>query len=736
MSSTSALSTCSSPSPSPSPSPSKPPHSPLDDYYPTPIEDIRDKEYPHLKDEVYLDHAGMTIYSKSLLENTNKVLLSSIYGNPHSQSFSSQNSTRLIISTRLQVLDLFKADPLEYDVAFTLNSTHSIKILSTLFQDHFKSFNYAYNLNSHTSLIGVRNICENYQTFETPSDIIQATTNSDPLLIAWPGQSNFNGERFPINEWNSIFKSKFENSYTLLDAASLSTTSPPNLSDSKTSPDFTVISFYKMFGLPDLGGLIFKKSTASKIFKNKKYFGGGTVDSLSLDSDFFAFKEQLTSIIEDGTVPIHSIIQLSQAIETNSEIYGSFDNISSYTSNLTRYTIERLSNLKYKNGTSMVELYTSGIGGGPIISFSLKNINDEFIGYHSFEKYTSLQNISLRTGTLCNIGGIKRYLNRQDFEIKRDYKKGHKCGDFMDIMEGKPTGVIRISFGAMTLYSEIEFLIEKIKDFLIDDLQITSTSNQDIKIEKLVVYPIKSCQGFDVPLNESWKVTNDGLEFDRLFVIVNLLDGKPLNLKNYKKMCYLKPIISKDKRKITIVDTFNDNNSITIDVNFANLDLHVISSHKYMAVFDSFSINFFKKLLGIPCTIATSAIIGENLQAKSSFLLINSDSFNSIGDELDKSQIRRFRSNIIISGAKPFIEDDWNGVKIGATHNPIILNKIDNCDRCHMITITEDGKVDPNLFMKLSKFRKFNGKVYFGINLNVEQLGQGYLSVGDKITVV
>lgn len=87
-----------------------------------------------------------------------------------------------------------------------------------------------------------------------------------------------NGERLPL-EWSSRVRGspQHENTYTLLDAAALVSTTPLDLCDHATAPDFVSISFYKIFGFPDLGALIVRKASA-RVLRPRKYFGGGTTD--------------------------------------------------------------------------------------------------------------------------------------------------------------------------------------------------------------------------------------------------------------------------------------------------------------------------------------------------------------------------------------------------------------------------------------------------------------------------
>ncbi|GME86475.1 unnamed protein product [Ambrosiozyma monospora] len=434
--------------------------------YPRPVEQIRKESYPHMADNVYLDHAGMTIYSKELVLASSEMLLKNLFGNSHSHSGPSTRSENVTQKTRNQVLQMFSADPKVFDVAFTLNATHAIKTVGLCFKDCFDDFDYFYNLNCHTSVVGVRELASKSTSFNDMDDL---NLESDKqCLISWTGQSNLNGERYPINEWNKEIKDRSPTSYTLLDAASLSTTAPPDLSDHETFPDFMAVSFYKMFGMPDIGGLIFKKEAAKKILPHKKYFGGGTVDAVALDIPYKEFKDDLYSIVEEGTLPIHSIVQLSEAIRIHNSIYGSYKNISSYVKELTQYAIRRLQSLTYKStGAPMVVIHSPNLPNqGPIIAFSLRNSKNEAIGYFDFEESVSLGGLSVRSGGMCNVGGIQKWLGRDTNDIIRDYNAGHTCGGAMDIVDGKPTGLLRVSFGAMSLKEEVDTLVDRIVDFL------------------------------------------------------------------------------------------------------------------------------------------------------------------------------------------------------------------------------------------------------------------------------
>lgn len=60
-----------------------------------------------------------------------------------------------------------------------------------------------------------------------------------------------------------------------------------------------------------------------------------------------------------------------------------------------------------------------------------------------------------------------------------------------------------------------------------------------IRVERLFVFPIKSCAGFEV---KSWEVDGMGLRFDREWALVDG-NGFYINQKRVPKLCVVRPII-------------------------------------------------------------------------------------------------------------------------------------------------------------------------------------------------
>ncbi|KAJ8120656.1 hypothetical protein ONZ43_g2688 [Nemania bipapillata] len=388
------------------------------------IETIRKDEFPMLHDSIYLDHAGTTLYPKTLVDSFATEMVASLLGNPHSASASSQYTTLRIENIRHRVLRFFNADPAEYELVFVANATAGIKLVSDAFRGFPEGFDYRYHQACHTSLVGVRQEAENGLCLDSDDvdkwieggDLeVKIDPSSRPTLFAYPAQSNMDGRRYPLRWCHQVRRAGVNTGcqiYTLLDAAAYVATSPLDLSNAETAPDFAVVSFYKIFGFPDLGGLIVKRNTAS-VFKQRRYFGGGTVDMVvCLKEQWHASKTQsLHEALEDGTLPIHSILALDLALNAHQKLLT------------------------------------------------------------EFEKLATLKLFHVRTGGVCNPGGVAAALGLEPWEMKRNFSTGFRCGNENDIINGKPTGVIRVSLGAMSTLSDVEKFVAFIEEFYKEDHQ-------------------------------------------------------------------------------------------------------------------------------------------------------------------------------------------------------------------------------------------------------------------------
>ncbi|KAG9257043.1 MOSC N-terminal beta barrel domain-containing protein [Emericellopsis atlantica] len=622
------------------------------DEYDEGIERMRKIEYPMLQDATYLDHAGTTLPAKSFMETFAQDMILNLYGNPHSASGPSQRSADRIENVRSRLLTLFNADPSEYDLVFVSNTTAGVKLVSEGMRSLPGGFNFAHHQACHTSLVGVREEAQHARCFddEDAEQLLQGgaslfddCADTPDTLVAFTAQSHFDGKRYPLTWARDIrdcSPASQSRTYTLLDAASLAATSPLDLSDHDRAPDFTVLSLYKLFGFPDVGVLIVRLAAGS-VFSRRKYFGGGTVDMVITGKEQWHAPKMdlLHERLEDGTLPFHNIISVEAAIDTHQVLYGSMAQVSSHTSRLRKQLVNGLHALEHGNGNPLCKVYGEAGNGadfGPIVSFNLRNIAGAWLSLAEFDKIATLKQMHVRTGGMCSPGGLASALCLQPWEMKRNFSAGLRCGTDSDLTDGKPSGVIRVSFGAMSTASDVTRFLDFLKDFFIEDEPPNPTirttlhaSSRGLQVKSLSVFPIKSCGPFEIPPGVRWEVKREGLAWDREWCLVHRGSGQALSQKRYPQMALLKPELDFEQGTLRIScrgtpqlgsaevplslnpDLFEDNpRQISSRVCGESISTHYYKSQRINS--------FFSEALGIPCTLARFPAGGKGSGSRSS----------------------------------------------------------------------------------------------------------------------
>lgn len=453
---------------------------------------------------------------------------SNLLGNPHSQASASILSTLRIEAVRARVLEFFKADPEHFDLVFVANATAAIKLVMDGMggrmydQEGRGSFWYGYHADSHTSLVGVRECAAAGSKCFDSDDEVEIwlstagqespwpTKSVDRLgLFAYPAQSNMNGRRLPLS-WPGRIRSsnlpQHRHVYSLLDAAAFASTAQLDLSDFQNAPDFTALSFYKIFGFPDLGALLVRKE-AGPVLRRRTYFGGGTVDMVingvdDPDEAWYARKESsIHDAFEDGTPAFHNILALDTALDVHRRLYKSMAHVSRHTNYLAKVLYISLSALSHWNGLPVCVIYLgadSEYGNcktqGPTIAFNLRSYNGKWINKSHVEQLAIANNLQLRTGGVCNPGGISKFLNLSPREMRDAFTEGLRCGSGVDELHGKPTGIIRASLGAMSTLEDVGRLVEFIGLFV-------HKANQSV--EKPAMEVCKNANNTPLALTES-----------------------------------------------------------------------------------------------------------------------------------------------------------------------------------------------------------------------------------------
>lgn len=344
-------------------------------------------------------------------------------------------SGHLVDETREKTLRFFGADPEHFDLVFVANATAAIKLVMESFKDLSDTsrnleggeggFRYFYHIDCYNSVIGVRETADdNHYCFRNDAEVEQwlnGTSVRDEAaklgLFAHPGQSNMTGRRLPLR-WPGILRKSthlaHRDTYSLLDAAALATSCPLNkiFSEPDSAPDFTSLSFYKIFGYPDLGALIVRKASGRVLQKGRKYFGGGTVEPVFVLGKKPQFKRRdlIHESLEVGTLPFHNIVALSAALDTHERLYGPdpMTTISRHTSLLGKMLYDRMSTLVHSNGVKVCEIhgspeenYEDSTKQGATVAFNVVHSDGSFAPYTSVvETLANDRKIYVRSGQL------------------------------------------------------------------------------------------------------------------------------------------------------------------------------------------------------------------------------------------------------------------------------------------------------------------------------------------------
>ncbi|XP_054455993.1 molybdenum cofactor sulfurase [Anoplopoma fimbria] len=604
------------------------------------LKDVIEQEFTRIKGITYLDHAATTLYPECLLRDYFQDVSRNVYGNPHSHSPSSRLTQDTVDRVRYRVLQHFNATPEEYSVIFTSGCTAALKLVAESFPwrpqtESEAGSHFCYLTDSHTSVVGMRGLCCGRRVVALPVSPQEVenrartkgedVTCQTPHLFSYPAQSNFSGRKYPLSLVRGIQTRRLYPAcdhqgrwFVLLDAASHVSCSPLNLQECPA--DFIPISFYKIFGFPTgLGALLVRNDAAGML--KKTYFGGGTAAAYLSGEDYYVQAANISDRFEDGTVSFLDVIALNHGFEALYRITGGMHNIQQHTYGLARYTYMLLSSLCHGNGQPVAQIYTEGQFESPstqgaIVNFNLKDSHGQIIGYSQVDRMASLYNIHVRTGCFCNTGACQSFLGITNQQMRRNVQAGHVCGDSIDLVDGQPTGSVRVSFGYMSTFEDCQkFLnfvaqcfvekpvtvdqvrLEKLKtataasEGLHEDPPINITNGGTViaderakpteaslrgfghgdsnshreayTLTNIYIYPIKSCGAYEV---HDWPVGPLGLLYDRSWMVVNG-NGVCLSQKREPRLCLVRPQVHRPSNRLLLQASGMDSISVPLENN-------------------------------------------------------------------------------------------------------------------------------------------------------------------------
>lgn len=448
------------------------------------IDDLRATEYSRLDagEHIYLDYTGGGLYAEKQLREHQQLLLSHVFGNPHSSNPTSLDATHFVEQARQSVLRFFHASPDEYEVIFTQNASGALKLVGESYP-FGPGAHYLLTFDNHNSVNGIREFAHargadvTYIPLMLPDmrvdtasldGFFQRGSNGHPRLFAYPAQSNFSSVQHPL-EW--VERAHAAGWDVLLDAAAFAPTNALDLG--AVNPDFVPLSFYKMFGYPTgIGALIARREALAKL--HRPWFAGGTITVASVQADKY-FLADGHQAFEDGTVDYLNLPAVEIGLRHIESI--GYPLIHERVRCLTGWLLENLTKMKHSTGVPLVRVYgpltMENRGGAVAVNFA--DQNGRPIDHRLIEEEAGRSNISLRTGCFCNPGAGETALGISRLELDVCFTQpGHESrlslDDFRLCIDGKNSGAVRISIGLVTNFNDVQAFLSFARGLLDHEL--------------------------------------------------------------------------------------------------------------------------------------------------------------------------------------------------------------------------------------------------------------------------
>ena len=437
---------------------------------------LRETEYARLDrlGHTYLDYTGGGQYAESQIRAHHEWLDGHVLGNPHSHNPSSLAATQYVDEARSAVHEFFSADPEEYDVIFTQNASHALKLVGEAYPFEPGSC-YLVSYDNHNSVNGIREFARRkgaevvYVPVRKP-DLqldealvmrgLETETTCPSKLFAYPAQSNFSGVQHPL-EWVEIARAKGWD--VVLDTAAFAPTNRLDLS--AVRPDFAVVSFYKMFGYPTgVGALIARREALAKL--DRPWFAGGTITVASVQGEGWHHLSPGHAGFEDGTVDYLGLPAIEIGLNHLTTI--GIDTVHDRVTALADWLLGEMVALKHTNGTPMVRIFGPETmdGRGATIAFYLLDPAGAVYDVQLVERMAGEQMISVRTGCFCNPGDgeVAHEIERE--EMERCFTEPERpvtfeqCHDLIRDASGKVPNTIRASLGIASNFTDVYWLMQ------------------------------------------------------------------------------------------------------------------------------------------------------------------------------------------------------------------------------------------------------------------------------------
>lgn len=511
-----------------------------------------------------------------------------------------------------------------------------------------------------------------------------------------------------------------------------------------------------------VGALLVSRRGQSAL--HKRYYGGGTVNIAMTRQNFHEKRPNFTTRFEDGTVPFLTITSLLEGFRALERLVPAtvkqtpVQRISAHVYGLAKHCHDSLAALHHNNGAPLIEFYNhNGYNDiafqGGVVTFNVLHDDGTYVGFAEVSCIAAVHNVQIRTGCFCNPGACQWFLHLSNADIRKQYEAGHVCSDFTDLIDGVPTGAVRMSFGYMTRVTDVDKAVTMIRDCYLttaaERLRIMEGTNlpealrhvpQRLRpqLKRICIYPIKSCGAFDI--TSAWPLTNSGFKYDRAWMIVDV-NGMAITQKHITRLCLIRPIV---KLKEEILELrFPGMTAVQVP-----LKMDIISEKKRIDSSFCQSKVCNDLVEGLDCgeevgkwlsgCMETSGLrlVRQNTERRTQdgvskdiglanqaqFLLVNRTSVRWLANKVKTEKepldhtVDRFRGNLIFETATPFEENSFEEISIGGVDFKVEAF----CTRCQMICIDQHSGRKTNEPLRTIA-REFSGKIRFGIYLSLKE---------------
>lgn len=438
------------------------------------IADLRAREFARLdaQDLAYLDYGGAALYADRQVREHVAQLRRGVFGNPHSENDPSRASTAALDAARTAVLSFLDADPADYTVVFTANSSSAIKLVAESYPFATES-RCVLSADNHNSVNGIREYAwragadVRYLPLDADlrlrRDPLPAAPIGAPSLFAFPAQSNFSGVKHPLSWIDDAQRAGYD---VLLDAAAYVPTN--TLSLRVRAPSFVALSFYKVFGYPTgVGALVARRDALARL--RRPWFAGGTVDYASTQTATHQLRASAEAF-EDGTPDFLNIGGLAPGFALMSDV--GVARIAAHTARLAAHLVGALRDLTHGDDSPLTRVYgpASMDDRGATVAFNVLDRAGFPLPYAVVEDRARRCRVALRGGCFCNPGASEFAFGFDASTVTTCFRtaseEGFTIPRFAACMgRGVAVGAVRASLGLANNDRDVRRAIDVVASF-------------------------------------------------------------------------------------------------------------------------------------------------------------------------------------------------------------------------------------------------------------------------------